>query len=188
MRAKLCELELMKSKTETDDRERTNEKNVLDINGIVTDCSTRQVDTLVSIAPHPRHSPHSTLIHLIDLRARRVTLIRRRRPSTTKVAHIGHTSHTATRHTTTRHTAHTRHTSSTTTTASTIRRRNNRSPHLFDLLLLGIVLLTFRVRVGVDPVDGLFHDILHLLLVLVLDQVLNLASSKVLRIWYATFS
>merc|ERR550525_142484 len=120
--------------------------------------------------------PISRLVDLIDLWSRSVSA--RWRSGTAEVSHVGHSSHSASGHST--HSWHSRHSSA--SLGSSVSGGDNRSPNILDLLLLGLIFLSLGIGVGVDPIDGLLHCVLDLLVSSSLMRSLNLASSNVFLI------
>merc|ERR1712223_1403530 len=108
------------------------------------------------------------LIHFINLWARSISATL----CSAEVAHSRHTAHT-TRHSTAWHTTHSGHTSWR-STLCTICGGNNGTPYFLNLLSLRLVFLSFRIWIGIDPINRLLHQILHFLLILILNHILRL--------------
>merc|ERR1719300_1574488 len=109
------------------------------------------------------------LVHFVDLWSGSISAVWWWCSS--KVSHVGHSSHSTSRHSThSWHTSHSRHSSSA-SLCSSVGSRDDRSLDIFNLLLLCFIFFSYRIRVGVDPINGLFHCILYLLFVIFLDQV-----------------
>merc|ERR1711992_214420 len=104
----------------------------------------------------------SYLVHFINLWSRGISAVWWWCSS--KVSHIGHTTHSTSRHTT-------QHTPS--TLCSSIRSRDDWSPDIFNLFLLRFIFFSFRIGIGIDPINGLFDCILNLLLIILFNQVLE---------------
>merc|ERR1712154_218294 len=107
-----------------------------------------------------------SLIHFINFWARSISTL-----CSAKITHTRHTAHTTTRHSTAWHTTHSGHTSRC-SSLCTIGGGNNRSPYFLNLLSLRLIFLSLRIWIGIDPINGLLHQILHFLLILILNHVL----------------